>query len=87
LPAQANFRLRRRNGIRADPLCPGVGEDENAIVVCYIDAAGALQILRGAYNRETGTVDFVLSHFSRYAVANNKVAFSDVPAAPGLRTR
>lgn len=54
------------------------GEDPNAIVVYYIDDAGQLTIVNGAYNKETGRVSFVVSHFSLYAIAYNKVNFSDV---------
>ena len=55
-------------------------EDKNAVVVYYIDDAGDLKTVRGAYNSSTGTVDFRVSHFSKYAVGYSKVAFSDVAA-------
>ena len=54
------------------------GEDENAIVVYYLSDDGTLQTIRGAYNSKTGSVDFVVSHFSQYAVGYNKVSYSDV---------
>ncbi len=55
------------------------GEDANAIVVYYIDdSSGKIQTVRGAYNPETGTVGFKTTHFSKFAVAYNKVNFTDV---------
>lgn len=55
-------------------------EDVNAIVVYYIGSNGALQAVRGAYNSATKSVNFVASHFSKYAVGYNKVSFTDVGA-------
>lgn len=60
------------------PYTPGASEDLNAIVVYYVDASGALQTVRGAYNNQTKSVEFVTSHFSQYAVGYNKVSFADV---------
>ncbi len=60
------------------PSSPQAGEDPNAIVVYYIDNSGSLQTVRGAYNAATGAVDFVTTHFSKYAVGYNKVSFTDV---------
>lgn len=55
------------------------GEDANAIVVYYLDdLSGKIQTVRGAYNPETGTVNFKTTHFSKFAVAYNKVDFADV---------
>ncbi len=55
------------------------GEDENAVVVYYIDdISKTAQPVRGVYNVQTGTVDFTTSHFSKYAVAYHKVTFADV---------
>ncbi len=54
------------------------GEDTNAIVVYYINDAGKLETVRGSYNSETGTVDFVVNHFSLYAIGYNMVSFTDV---------
>ena len=60
------------------PYSPKSGEDRNAIVIYYVDDAGSIQTIRGAYNSETGTVDFTAPHFSQYAVGYNKVSFTDV---------
>lgn len=54
------------------------GEDVNAVIVYYIDDAGMVQTVRGAYNRETKSVNFVTQHFSQYAVGYNAVSFADV---------
>ncbi len=61
------------------PYKAAAGEDKNAIVVYYIDDAGAVQAVRGAYNEKSGKVDFSVTHFSEYAIAYNKISFSDVP--------
>jgi hypothetical protein len=45
-----------------------------------LDDSGNMQSVRGAYNALTGTVDFVVTHFSHYAVGYNKVSFEDVSA-------
>ena len=63
------------------PYSPKPGENENAIVVYYIDNAGKLKTVRGRYDASSGSVTFTVSHFSRYAVAYNEVSFKDV--APG----
>ncbi len=60
------------------PYTPVPGEDPNAIVVYYISNSGELQTVRGKYDPAAGTVRFTTTHFSRYAVGYNKVAFSDV---------
>lgn len=60
------------------PYTPKPGEKENSIVVYYIDSEGNLKTIKGRYNKETGTVNFTLSHFSRYAVGYNEVNFNDV---------
>ena len=54
------------------------GENPNAVVVYYIDAAGNLQPMQGHYDAAAGTVTFVTSHFSDYMIGYNKVAFKDV---------
>lgn len=54
------------------------GEDPNAIVVYYIDSNGKVKNINGKYNSSTGSVEFNTTHFSKYAVGYNKVAFSDV---------
>ncbi len=60
------------------PYTPLEGEDPNAIVVYYIDGAGSLKYVQGAYNAATGKVEFTASHFSKYAVGYNKLSFTDV---------
>ncbi|HPA53539.1 MAG TPA: GLUG motif-containing protein [Bacillota bacterium] len=54
------------------------GENPNAVVVYYIDKSGKLLVVQGAYNEETGTVEFTAYHFSMYAVGYNLISFSDV---------
>jgi hypothetical protein len=54
------------------------GEDPSAVVVYYIDDAGNIQTISGAYHANTGTVDFTTAHFSKYAVGYNEVTFTDV---------
>jgi|GEM_PF-1975352 len=54
------------------------GENPNAVVVYYIDDSGDLMTVQGAYNEETGTVDFTVYHFSVYAVGYNIITFADV---------
>lgn len=60
------------------PYTPAASEDKNAIVVYYINDAGILEMIRGAYNSRTGKVNFTVSHFSEYAVGYHKVSFADV---------
>ena len=60
------------------PYAPKAGEDINALVVYYIDATGAFVPVIGAYNSGTGTIDFMTTHFSKYAVGYNPVEFKDV---------
>lgn len=62
------------------PYSPKSGEDQNAIVIYYVDDLGSIQTVRGAYSSETGTVNFTAPHFSQYAVGYNKVSFTDVSA-------
>jgi hypothetical protein len=55
------------------------GEDENAIVIYYINSNGEFTpINNGHYDKAAGKVVFTTTHFSMYAVANNKIAYSDV---------
>ncbi len=64
------------------PYTPSDEELDNpqCIVVWYIDSAGdAIPIRNGHYDPVAGTVTFSVTHFSDYAVAYNKVKFSDVP--------
>ena len=56
------------------------GETAETVVVYYIDAAGTLKTVRGAYHADTGTVDFPTAHFSTFTMGNNLVSFSDVLA-------
>ena len=62
------------------PYTLGAGEDPEAVVVYYIDSTGSPKAIKGAYNSSTGTIDFTTTHFSKYAVGYNKVAFTDVSA-------
>lgn len=56
------------------------GESVNSVVVYYINASGELETVRGAYDPDTGTVQFTTNHFSKYAIAYNEVTFDDVSA-------
>lgn len=56
------------------------GETPETLVVYYIDDAGTLKTIRGAYHADTGTLDFTVTHFSYYTMGNNPVDFRDVPA-------
>jgi len=56
------------------------GEEASSVIVYYIGDDGSLKTVRGRYVAETGTVDFTVTHFSKYAVGYSKVAFVDVPA-------
>ena len=50
-----------------------------SIVVWYIDGSGnVVTIPNGRYDAATNTIDFDVTHFSMFAVAYNKVSFSDV---------
>jgi hypothetical protein len=61
------------------PYTPASGEDENAIVVYYINASGTLVMVPNCvYEAKTGTVTFITTHFSTYAVGYNAVSFTDV---------
>lgn len=62
------------------PYTPKPGENEESIVVYYIDHTGKLSTVRGRYDPATGTVNFSTPHFSRYAIGYNEVSFSDVAA-------
>lgn len=56
-------------------------ENPESIVVWYIDGSGnVVTIPNGRYDAATGTVTFSTTHFSDYAVAYNRVSFSDVAA-------
>lgn len=63
------------------PYTPLSGEDTDAIVIYYINAAGDLEVVADcAYDPATGTVSFHTDHFSDYAVGYNNVSFDDVAA-------
>lgn len=63
------------------PYTPKPGEDQNAIVIYYINAEGKLEkVGKCAYDSATGTIRFTTSHFSQYAVGYEKVSFTDVSA-------
>ncbi|MEA4925965.1 MAG: S-layer homology domain-containing protein [Syntrophomonadaceae bacterium] len=64
------------------PYTPASGEDQNAIVIWYIDGNGNLNcVINGRYDPETGAVTFRTTHFSLYAVGYHGVSFTDVPSA------
>lgn len=55
------------------------GENPKAIVAYYINTAGKLETVRNCkYDPTMGTVTFMTTHFSKYAVGYNKVDFNDV---------
>ena len=60
------------------PYTPEAGEDDDAIVVYYIDSEGKLNPVKGKYDAASGTVVFTTNHFSEYMIGYNKVSFSDV---------
>lgn len=61
------------------PYTPKAGEDNDAIVIYYVNAEGLLEIVSDcAYDPESGAVVFHTDHFSEYAIGYNKVSFSDV---------
>lgn len=50
-----------------------------SIVIWYIDGSGNVVTMpRGHYDPQTGAVTFSITHFSEFAVAYNRVSFSDV---------
>jgi hypothetical protein len=56
-------------------------EEKNpeSITVWYIDEKGNIEIIiNGSYDSVTGTVCFITTHFSRFAVAFNPVSIKDV---------
>ncbi len=61
------------------PYAPSASEDKNAIVVCYINDRGGLELVKnGRYDAETGLVYFSANHLGRYAVGYNKKSFTDI---------
>ena len=63
------------------PYTPTASEllNPEAIVIWYIDGSGkAVSIPNGCYDSKTGTVTFITTHFSCYAIGYNKFSFNDV---------
>jgi hypothetical protein len=60
------------------PYTLGSDEMPEAVIIYYIDDAGNLVTVQGAYNAETGAVEFTVDHFSFYAIGYNEVTFTDV---------
>ncbi len=61
------------------PYTPADSEDPNSIVIYHITAEGTVEIVKNCrYDPDTGTVTFVTSHFSYFAVGYNPVQFNDV---------
>lgn len=54
------------------------GEEADSLVLFHITSDGKLESVRCVYNTQTKCIEAVLNHFSRYAVAYNKVSFKDV---------
>lgn len=55
------------------------GEDPDKIVVYYINDEGRLEVVNDCiYDAATGKVTFETDHFSKYAVKQSKVTFSDI---------
>ena len=54
------------------------GENENALVVFYLNKRGNLELVMGRYDAATGTVKMTLSHFSSFVIGYNKLEFADV---------
>lgn len=54
------------------------GENEDAVVVYYIDEAGNLKAVRGRYDSQIKAVRFTVTHFSNYMIGYNEVLFDDV---------
>jgi hypothetical protein len=61
------------------PYTPKAGEDQEAIVIYYINVKGQPEIVQNSkYDPATRTVTFKTTHFSQYAVGYNKVNFNDM---------
>ncbi len=57
------------------------GEKQGNVIVYYINNNGVLETVKNCnYDGNTGTVNFSVTHFSKYAVASKTVGFSDVPS-------
>ncbi|MCL2004424.1 MAG: S-layer homology domain-containing protein [Oscillospiraceae bacterium] len=61
------------------------GENPNAIIVYFIDAASRLRLTRGYWDAAAREVVFRTKHFSRFAVAYRPVVYNDVPAGVWYR--
>ena len=55
------------------------GENEEAIIVYYLNEAGELQMIQGRYNPEHKCVEFTAYHFSKYIIGYHPITFTDVP--------
>ncbi len=56
-------------------------QDANAVVIYYLDSEGNLQVVPcGFFDSTTGTVTFLTTHFSKFVIGHNLVAFDDVAA-------
>ncbi|WP_139993568.1 S-layer homology domain-containing protein, partial [Paenibacillus paridis] len=61
-------------------------EDPEHIVIWYVDGSGnIIAVPSGRYNAKSGTVTFATTHFSDYAVAYVKKAFSDLSSVEWAR--
>lgn len=57
----------------------GEGEDPNAVVIYSVHADGSFEIIKDCiYNKDTQTATFITNSPSVYAIAYNKINFSDV---------
>ncbi|MDF2988238.1 MAG: putative sugar-binding proteinputative S-layer protein, partial [Eubacterium sp.] len=60
------------------PYTPKPNEKYNSIIIYKIDNDGNSIVVRSIYNPVTGTVDFITTNSSQYAVGYNEVKFNDV---------
>lgn len=60
------------------PYTPKEGQDQSALVIYYVNEQGGLEQMQGVYNKETGNIDFVTDHFSKYIIGYNLIDFTDV---------
>jgi hypothetical protein len=56
------------------------GEDEDAVIIYYIDESGNLKVVRGRYDSRIKAVKFTVTHFSKFMIGYNEVSFIDVAA-------
>ncbi|MBP1965505.1 glycoside hydrolase family 3 N-terminal domain-containing protein [Paenibacillus aceris] len=60
------------------PYTMKAGDKSGSIIVYYINASGQIEVVKnGKYNAATGQVEFIANHFSQYAAAYVKTAFTD----------